>query len=66
MRLNALDREAQPLWGRMNVEQMLSHLVQTADWPFGHSVPDRSNLISRTILKQHKFMTALAEGQEKS
>ena len=51
IRLNALDREAQPLWGRMNVEQMLSHLAQTADWPFGHSVPDRSNLISRTILK---------------
>lgn len=50
-RLNGLDREAKALWGRMNVEQMLSHLAQTAEWPFGHSVPDSSNLVSRTLIK---------------
>jgi len=51
-RLNQLDREVKPLWGKMNVEQMLSHLVQTAEWPFVDSgVPDRSNLFTRTIVK---------------
>lgn len=50
-RVNALENTASPLWGRMNVEQMLSHLAQTAEWPFGHSVPDSSNLISRTLIK---------------
>jgi Tol biopolymer transport system component len=50
-RLNALDREAKPLWGKMNVAQMVSHLAQTAEWPFVRSVEDRSNLFSRTIIK---------------
>jgi hypothetical protein len=50
-RLNELDREAQALWGKMNVDQMLSHLVQTAEWPFFRSVPDRSNMFLRTIVK---------------
>ncbi len=50
-RLNGLDSGAQPLWGKMNVEQMLSHLAQTSEWPFVRTVPDRSNLFSRTIIK---------------
>jgi hypothetical protein len=50
-RFNELDREAQALWGKMNVDQMLSHLVQTAEWPFVRSVPDRSNMFLRTIVK---------------
>ncbi len=51
-RLNELDRAAKPQWGKMNVEQMMSHLAQTAEWPFVHSgLPDRSNLFTRTIVK---------------
>lgn len=50
-RLDKLNAGAQPAWGRMNVEQMLSHLVQSGGLPFVASVPDRSNWMSRTLLK---------------
>lgn len=39
------------LWGKMNVNQMVSHLVQTAELPFEKSLPDKSNFFSRTLLK---------------
>ncbi len=50
-RINRLSPESKPRWGKMNVEQMLSHLVQGDELPFVASVPDRSSLMSRTILK---------------
>lgn len=50
-RLNALTSNAKAAWGRMSVEQMLSHLVQAGELPFVASVPDRSSLISRTVVK---------------
>lgn len=46
-RLNELTPYAKPVWGRMNVEQMLSHLVQAAELPFVSSIPDRSSFLSR-------------------
>ena len=50
-RLNRLTGEEKPLWGKMNVNQMMSHLVQTADLPFNVTLKDRSNFFSRTLLK---------------
>jgi hypothetical protein len=50
-RLEALRPDAQPLWGRMNLEQMLSHLVQSGEMPFVESAPDRSTPVSRSLFK---------------
>jgi len=50
-RLDKLDADARPVWGKMTVEQMVSHLVQAGELPFTASVPDRSNFASRTFIK---------------
>lgn len=50
-RLNGLSQDATPSWGRMTVEQMLSHLVQTGELPFVSHTPDRSSWLSRTLIK---------------
>ena len=50
-RIEKLNTDAKPAWGRMNVEQMLSHLVQADELPFVSSVSDRSTWMSRTVLK---------------
>lgn len=50
-RIESLTGNETPKWGRMNVNQMVSHLVQAGDMPFEASVADRSNILSRTVLK---------------
>jgi hypothetical protein len=50
-RLGKLTGEEKPAWGKMTLEQMLSHLVQSGDMPFETVVGDHSNLLSRTLLK---------------
>ena len=50
-RINNLRPETKALWGRMSVEQMLSHLVQAGELPFVASVPDRSGFMSRNVIK---------------
>jgi len=50
-RLNKLNGEEKPLWGKMTVNQMMSHLVQSADLPFKDILPDKSNFMSRTFIK---------------
>ena len=35
----------------MNVKQMVSHLVQTGTLPFEETLPDKSNFLSRTVIK---------------
>lgn len=50
-RLNKLTGEEKPAWGKMNVNQMMSHLVQTGELPFSVSLPDKSNFFSSTLLK---------------
>ena len=50
-RINDLSPDAKPIWGKMNVEQMLSHLVQAGELPFTASVPDRSSFLSRNLVK---------------
>lgn len=50
-RIANLTPESKPLWGRMTVEQMVSHLVQSGELPFVASVPDRSSFMSRTLVK---------------
>lgn len=50
-RLNKLTGDETPVWGKMNVNQMMSHLVQGGELPFEASVPDRSTFMSRTIIK---------------
>jgi len=50
-RVEKLNGNETPSWGKMNVNQMVSHLVQASEMPFESSVPDRSNFVSRNILK---------------
>ena len=50
-RINTLSPDAKPAWGRMSVEQMLSHLVQAGELPFESSVGDRSSFMSRNVIK---------------
>lgn len=50
-RLSNLTPESQAAWGRMNVEQMLSHLVQAAELPFTATAPDRSTFARRHVIK---------------
>ena len=50
-RINDLRPDARALWGRMSIDQMLSHLVQAGELPFVASVPGRSNFMSRNVVK---------------
>jgi Protein of unknown function (DUF1569) len=50
-RLKKLNGNEERLWGKMTVNQMLSHLVQAGEMPFAHSLPDASNFMSRNIIK---------------
>lgn len=50
-RVNALKPDATPRWGRMSVEQMLSHLVQGCELPFVASVPLNSTWALRNVVK---------------
>ena len=50
-RLNKLTGEERPLWGKMTVNQMVSHLVQAGELPFAAGLPDSSNFFSRTFVK---------------
>jgi hypothetical protein len=50
-RIDKLTPDAKASWGRMSVEQMLSHLVQGNELPFVASVPDGSNFMSRNVVK---------------
>ncbi len=50
-RINKLNGSEKALWGKMNVNQMLSHLVQAGEMPFGHKLPDHSNFMSNKIIK---------------
>ncbi|MGB7203763.1 MAG: DUF1569 domain-containing protein [Pyrinomonadaceae bacterium] len=50
-RVKSLSGSEMPSWGKMNVNQMVSHLVQAGEMPFESSVPDRSSFMSRTLLK---------------
>ena len=54
-RLERLSPDAKALWGRMNVEQMLSHLVQSGEFPFVSSAADRSSFMSRHVIKPLAF-----------
>jgi hypothetical protein len=50
-RLNKLGGEEKPRWGKMKVNQMMSHLVQASDMPFTATLPDKSNFMSWTFIK---------------
>jgi hypothetical protein len=50
-RINKLSGIESPLWGKMNVNQMVSHLVQGGGLPFEASMPDRSTALYRSIVK---------------
>jgi hypothetical protein len=50
-RVNKLSGNESALWGKMNVNQMLSHLVQAGEMPFAHDLPNASNFMSRTLIK---------------
>ena len=50
-RIEKLSGDEKAAWGKMNLEQMLSHLVQSGDMPFEAIMPDHSNVLSRSLLK---------------
>ncbi len=50
-RLNKLTGNEERLWGKMTVNQMLSHLVQAGEMPFGHELKNQSNFMSRNVIK---------------
>lgn len=50
-RINKLSGHETPAWGKMSIDQMMSHLVQAGELPFVASVGDRSSFISRTVIK---------------
>lgn len=51
-RLERLDADAKPKWGRMTPRQMMGHLAQTLRYSMGEmgSLPDRSTWLSRRII----------------
>ncbi|MBN8642264.1 MAG: DUF1569 domain-containing protein [Flavobacteriales bacterium] len=52
-RINSLSKESQPLWGKMTVEQMLSHCQAPIDLALG-DLQMRSNFIMRLMGKLFK------------
>jgi hypothetical protein len=50
-RINKLSGNETAVWGKMNVSQMVSHLVQAGEMPFGHNLDNRSNFMSRNVVK---------------
>jgi hypothetical protein len=50
-RLNKLSGHEKGLWGKMNVNQMLSHLVQAGEMPFGHTLEDKGNFFTKNVVK---------------
>ncbi len=50
-RLAKLRGDETPMWGRMTISQMMSHLVQAGELPFVGTLPDRSNLLARRVVK---------------
>ena len=50
-RIEKLSGDEKAAWGKMNLEQMLSHLVQSGAMPFETIMPDHSNVLSRSLLK---------------
>lgn len=50
-RVKSLSGSETPKWGKMNVNQMVSHLVQAGEMPFVASATEHSNFMSRNIIK---------------
>jgi hypothetical protein len=50
-RVSRLNGDENPLWGRMNVNQVVSHLVQAGELPFEASLPDKSTFVNRNFAK---------------
>lgn len=61
-RINLLTKDSKPLWGKMSVDQMLSHCQAPIDFAFGNT-PMKANFIMRIlgrmlkgkILKSNQF-----------
>ena len=51
-RLNKLSADSKPLWGKMDIAQMLHHLNLTMEAPLGKtSFPSEANIIARLFFK---------------
>ncbi len=50
-RLQKLTGNEKALWGIMTVHQMVSHLVQASEMPFGHKLEDKGNFITKHVVK---------------
>lgn len=50
-RVQSLTGNETPSWGRMNVNQMVSHLIQAGEMPFVASGPEHSTFFSRNLIR---------------
>ena len=50
-RINNLTGQEKASWGKMNISQMVSHLVQSGELPFESTLPDKSGVVSRMAIK---------------
>ncbi len=50
-RISSLTGNEQPSWGKMTLDQMVSHLVQAGSFPFKAELPDKSTFAARTFIK---------------
>jgi len=63
-RINLLTKESKPLWGKMTVDQMLSHCQAPIDVAFG-TLPLRSNWFMKLIGKLFKNKILNSNGFKK-
>jgi hypothetical protein len=50
-RIEKLTGDETAQWGKMNVNQMVSHLVQVGTFPFEATLENQSNFASRNLIK---------------
>lgn len=66
MRIQHLDQDSKPKWGRLNAAQMTRHLNEAARMAFDEViVPDQSNFLTRTIVKWMFLANIKPPGREK-
>src|SRR5688500_12020272 len=50
-RISKLRGDETPSWGKMTVNQMISHFVQAGEMPFEAKLPDNSTFASRKLIR---------------
>ena len=65
-RVDKLEADTKGKWGKLNVEQMVRHLSEANRMAFAEiPMPDRSNLLTRTLFKWMFLQNIKPPGREK-